>query len=73
MGVVVVIGAPPEARGWSLAGAVVREAADAAAVHAAWAGLGDDVSLVVLTPEAARVLRADLAGRTGPLAVVLPG
>ncbi|USX53931.1 hypothetical protein [Lentzea sp. HUAS12] len=70
MGAVAVIGAG--VGDWALAGVRVREATDAAAVHLAWSGLGDDVSVVLLTGAAAEVLSAQLAGTDWPLVVVIP-
>jgi hypothetical protein len=57
---------------WALAGVRVREAADAASVRLAWHGLGDDVSVVLLTDDAAAVLSAELAHTGGPLVAVIP-
>ncbi len=70
---VAVIGEAVRVRGYALAGAVVHECADAAAVRAAWDGLGDDVAVVILSRAAAAVL--DPAGRPAaarPLTAVLP-
>ena len=70
---VAVVGEQLRVQGFTLAGAVVLAADDAAAVRSAWASLGDDVAVVVLTPRAAAVLEAELAaGRPTPLTVVMP-
>jgi hypothetical protein len=53
-----------------LAGATVLDAADADSVRDAWAGLPDDVAVVVLTPAAADALEDVVQER--PLRVVLP-
>ena len=50
------IGEETLVRGFGLAGVLVRPADDADAVRAAWRGLPDGVSLVILTPAAATVL-----------------
>jgi vacuolar-type H+-ATPase subunit F/Vma7 len=70
---VAVIGEPVRVRGYALAGAVVHECADAAALRSAWAGLDDDIAVVILSPVAAAAL--DVTGRPAaawPLTVVLP-
>ena len=73
MGRVAAIGAGSGVTGFALAGVVVAEAADPAAVHAAWDALPADVDLVVLTPLAADVLRDRTPpGHGRPLTVVLP-
>jgi vacuolar-type H+-ATPase subunit F/Vma7 len=70
---VAVVGEQLRVRGFILAGAVVLAADDAAAVRSAWASLGDDVTVVILTPRAAAALEAELAtGGPMPLTVVLP-
>jgi vacuolar-type H+-ATPase subunit F/Vma7 len=72
MGRLAVIGAPTSVLGFGLAGVLVQEADDVAAVRRAWAALPDDVEVVVLTPEAARVLADEPSERPGPLRVVMP-
>lgn len=57
MGRVVVIGPSARVSAYALAGALVETADDDAEVLRAWEGLGEDVELVVLAPEAARALR----------------
>jgi vacuolar-type H+-ATPase subunit F/Vma7 len=70
---VAVVGEQLRVEGFSLAGAVVLAADDAAAVRSAWASLGPDVAVVVLTPRAAAALAAELdAGGATPLTVVMP-
>jgi len=68
---VVVIGEPERVRGYSLAGAVVHECADAGTARAAWAAIGDDVAVVLLTRAAAAAIERPSAG-SRPLTVVLP-
>ncbi len=72
MGRIAVIGAHPSVVGFALAGALVLEAEDETAVHAAWQALPDDVAVVVLTPAVARVLPDETPSRLAPLRVVLP-
>jgi vacuolar-type H+-ATPase subunit F/Vma7 len=70
---VAVVGEQLQVQGFTLAGAVVLAADDAAAVRSAWASLGDDVAVVVLTPRAAAALEAELGvGGPTPLIVVMP-
>lgn len=45
-----------ELAGYALAGVEVIDAPDGEAARAAWDGLGDDVAMVLLTPEARRAL-----------------
>ena len=56
MRTVVAIGERCRVEGFRLAGARVVEADDDEAVRAAWQSLGPDVSVVVLTPAAARAI-----------------
>lgn len=70
-GRVAVLGAPMDVQGFALAGAVVVAAGDDSAVRSAWRDLPDDVSVVVLTRDAA-VAVADLPPRPGLLTVVMP-
>jgi vacuolar-type H+-ATPase subunit F/Vma7 len=69
---IVAIGSELELAGYALAGVGVEEADGPEAAQRAWAELGDDVGLVLLTAEAARAL-ADRAARRDLLCVVLPG
>ncbi|HEX5880190.1 MAG TPA: V-type ATP synthase subunit F [Actinomycetota bacterium] len=70
---VAVVGERFRVQGFTLAGAVVHAADDAATVRSVWASLGDDVAVVVLTPRAAAALEAELAeGSPTPLTVVMP-
>jgi vacuolar-type H+-ATPase subunit F/Vma7 len=70
---VAVVGERVRVQGFALAGALVAAADDAAAVRSAWAALGDDVAVVVLTPRAAQALADELLAAAGaPLTVVLP-
>ena len=70
---VAVLGEQLRVHGFTLAGAVVLTADDPATARSAWASLGDDVAVVVLTPRAAAALEAELAeGGATPLTVVLP-
>ncbi len=67
-GAVAAIGEPVRLAGLALVGVVVLPAEDAAAVRAAWASLGEDVVVVILTARAAEVL-----GPVGDrLTVVMP-
>ena len=69
---IVGIGANHEIEGFSLAGVHVIAASTDAEVTAAWAGLGRDVGLVVLSPAAARGLQDRLGSRQDLLTVVMP-
>ncbi|WP_226900733.1 V-type ATP synthase subunit F [Nonomuraea phyllanthi] len=51
-----VIGETVRVVGYRLAGAVVLPADTSDAARAAWARLGDDVAVVILTPQAAEAL-----------------
>lgn len=73
MGRVAVIGEGTAVAGYALAGALVLTAEDAAAVRSAWAGLPDDVVVVVLTAAAERALGPGGATTRPPFAVVMPG
>jgi vacuolar-type H+-ATPase subunit F/Vma7 len=70
MGGVAVIGEATLVRGFALAGAVVLAADDPEAVRAAWRGLPEDVSVVILT-EAAAAAEPDRANGTWPLVAVM--
>ena len=65
---VVAIGERVRVEGFGLAGAEVFVAEDAAAVRVAWAGLGSDVGVAVLTPAA----RAALGSSEDDLLEVVP-
>jgi vacuolar-type H+-ATPase subunit F/Vma7 len=67
---VVAIGAPVELLGYELVGVDVVEAAEPDYVRAAWASVGPDVGLVVLT-QAARAALPETLPRENPLWVVL--
>jgi vacuolar-type H+-ATPase subunit F/Vma7 len=66
---VAVLGETPRVDCWALAGAVVVPAAGAEAVRQAWEALAGDVEVVILTPEAARILGKRTTDR---LVAVLP-
>jgi vacuolar-type H+-ATPase subunit F/Vma7 len=67
---VAVIGEASRVQGFALAGAVVHPVAGPDAVRAAWAGLADDIAVVLLTPAAADALDAVPPGDR--LTVVMP-
>jgi vacuolar-type H+-ATPase subunit F/Vma7 len=69
---VAAIGEDVRVAGYGLAGVEVHAAADAAAVHAAWDALADDVACLVLTPAACAALRDRLAERPRLVWTVLP-
>ncbi len=58
--------------GFGLAGALVLPARTEAEVRAAWAGLSDDVAVVVLTAESSAALDARARRPQDPLTVVMP-
>jgi vacuolar-type H+-ATPase subunit F/Vma7 len=66
------VGEQVRVQGFALAGALVLVADDATAVRSAWASLGADVAVVVLTPKAAVALEDELATPAVPLTVVMP-
>ena len=72
MGTVAVIGEETAVRGYALAGAIVVPAEDDEAVRAAWAALGSDVEVVVLTARAAAALGTAPETALLPLTVVMP-
>jgi vacuolar-type H+-ATPase subunit F/Vma7 len=72
MGTVAVIGEETAVRGYALAGAIVVPAEDDEAVRAAWAALGSDVEVVVLTARAATALGTAPEAALLPLTVVMP-
>ncbi len=69
---VAAIGRPSEVAGFALAGALVLPARTEAEARAAWAGLPEDVAVVVLTAESSRALAGASGRRGGPLTVVMP-
>lgn len=71
MGAVVVLGEASKVEGYRLAGASVLVAEDAAAVRRAWADIGSDTALIIVTTAAARILDAELSDGA-PLTVVMP-
>jgi len=74
MGEVVAIGTSSVVRGFALAGARIMIADGEDAVRAAWTDSlsAVDVSLIVLSPSAARLLGTAVTQASGPLTVVLP-
>jgi vacuolar-type H+-ATPase subunit F/Vma7 len=69
---VLALGEAHELEGFALVGAEVACAHTPEEVRAAWAALGDDVSLLVLTRAAASALGTELARRDDLLLAVLP-
>ena len=69
---VAVIGESSRVQGFALAGAVVYEAEDEAAVRSGWRSLPSDAQVVILTARAAGWLGPELAGKPGVLPVVMP-
>ncbi|WP_030917923.1 V-type ATP synthase subunit F [Streptosporangium amethystogenes] len=69
MATVVVIGETVRVTGFRLAGVVVLPADTTDAARAAWNRLGDDVAVVILTPEAAEAVGEQATER---LTVVMP-
>jgi hypothetical protein len=59
--------------GFALAGVVLRPAADAGAVRAAWSDLRTDDALVILTAAAAEALGDEVVRTRPPLTAVMPG
>jgi len=72
VGLVVVLGEAARVEGFALGGATVITAEDRAAVLQAWATLGDDVAVVVLTTNASAVLDGAAVPHDGILTVVMP-
>ena len=66
---VAVIGEPPRIHGYGLPDAILCPATDQDEAVLAWRELPDDIDVAVLTPNAARWLASEIAGRPG----VLPG
>lgn len=71
MGRIVAIGEAHRARGFGLVGCEVV-VSDAEGARRAWAALGDDVDLVVLTPAMADALVEELQANDAPLVAVMP-
>ena len=71
VGSVAVLGERSRVQGFALAGAIVSIADDEDAVRSAWRGLASDVTVVVLTPEAAADL-SDVLPDARRLTVVMP-
>ena len=69
---VVALGEQLAVQGFALAGAVPVYASGADAVREAWAGLPEDVAVVILTPEAAAALGSVSERAHYPLTVVVP-
>jgi vacuolar-type H+-ATPase subunit F/Vma7 len=69
---VAAIGSASGVAGFALAGVEVHEADTPEAAHDAWNELGEDVGLVVLTPQAAVDLEQRLPEREDLLWVTLP-
>jgi len=72
MKAVVAIGADPRLDGFALAGVRVLAAGTGAEVEEAWAALGPDVGLIILSAAAATTLEPVLDDRPDVLTVVLP-
>jgi vacuolar-type H+-ATPase subunit F/Vma7 len=68
----VAIGDRRRLAGYALAGALAVSADSPQAIEAAWERLGEDATLLVLTPEARAQLEARLASREDLIWVVLP-
>ncbi|MCC3264624.1 hypothetical protein MUG94_07145 [Arthrobacter gengyunqii] len=71
-GTVAALGEPALLQGFRLAGAVLYPATGAEQVRAAWSGLPDTVSAVILTPGAASILVDERNLPTAPLTAVMP-
>ena len=72
VGRVAVLGEQTAVAGYALAGALTVCADDAQAVRSAWAGLPDDVDVVILTPRAAEALGSARTASLQRLSVVMP-
>jgi hypothetical protein len=68
---VAVIGEPPRIHGYGLPDAILCPATDQDEAVLAWRELPDDIDVAVLTPNAARWLASEIAGRPGVLPVLL--
>jgi len=71
MGRVAVIGEPLRIQCYGLPDAILCPATDQDEAVLAWRGLPDDIDVAVLTPNAARWLASEIAGRPGVLPVLL--
>lgn len=69
---IVAIGERELLDGYGLAAVDVRPAEDAAAARSAWASLGADVGLLILTPAAERALASELAEADAMVWAVVP-
>ena len=72
MGTVVALGETHELAGFVLAGVRVVPTTDDADIVRAWRALDDEVGLVILSPESAVALRAELGRRPDVLTAVMP-
>jgi vacuolar-type H+-ATPase subunit F/Vma7 len=72
MSSVVAIGEEQQVAPFAMVGVAVIAVDKAAAVSRAWASLGDDVGLVILTRRAATALGPALRSAGGPLWTVMP-
>jgi vacuolar-type H+-ATPase subunit F/Vma7 len=72
MGLLVVLGEKARVDGFALGGATVIPAESPDAVRRAWTSLPDDVTVVVLTHQAAGALGNDMTQRADVLSVVMP-
>lgn len=72
VGTVVALGSGHALDGFALAGASVVTATTDDDVVRAWEALGEDVGLVIVSPEAARILDSRLQDRPDVLTVVVP-
>jgi vacuolar-type H+-ATPase subunit F/Vma7 len=69
---VAAIGEDARVVGYALSGVVVHAATEAHEVHAAWAGLSDDIGLLIVTSAAHAELGGRLAERPRLLLAVMP-
>jgi vacuolar-type H+-ATPase subunit F/Vma7 len=69
---VAVIGEAGRIRSFALAGVATHPAENGEEVRSAWRRLGDDVTVVILTPQAADCLASLLKQRPRVLTVVMP-
>lgn len=69
---IVAIGEPATVQGFALAGVQVLAAESPDAVRTAWAGLPDDVALVILSSAAEQALAAAASVTSSPLVAVMP-
>ena len=72
MGTVVALGSGHALDGFALAGASVVNVTTDDNLVRAWEALGEDVGLVILSPEAGRILDSHLQNRPDVLTVVMP-